>query len=112
MIGVREAVEQAIYASLGAVALTKERAESIVADLVSRGYLGAEDGFVVVARLMGRIRGEGAPAQTGLMGRLEDGAHAVVQSLGLARVSDIDEVRLRLAALEHRVGRLESTSDA
>lgn len=112
MIGVREAVEQAIYTSLGAAALTKERAESIVADLVSRGYMGAEDGLVVVARLMGRIRGEGAPTQTGLMGRLEGGAQAAFHGLGLARASDIDDIRLRLAELEHRVGRLESTPDA
>lgn len=107
-MGVRDAIEQAIYVSVGAAALTAEKAESVVADLVSRGHLGAEDGLAVVTRLMARVRGEGPPAQSGLLGRLEDGAHAAFQEIGLARTTDVDDVRLRLAELEHRVRQLES----
>ncbi len=107
MIGVREALEQAIYVSVGAAALTRDKTEGIVADLVARGYLGAEDGLAVVTRLMARVRGEGPPAQSGLVGRLEDGAQAAFQEIGLARRSDVEDLRMRLAELEHRVRQLE-----
>ncbi len=108
MIGLRETVEQAIYLSVGAAALTVEKAEGIVADLVARGHLGADDGMAVVTRLTARLRGEGSPSQPGLMGRLEDGAQAAFQEIGLARRSDVDDLRMRLAELEHRIARLES----
>lgn len=107
MIGVRDAVEQAIFASLGAAALTKEKAERVVADLVGRGHLGAEEGATIVTRLMSRVRSEGPPAQSGVMSRLEDGAQALFQDLGLARASDLDEIRTRLAELEHRLRLVE-----
>lgn len=110
-MGIRDAIEQAIYVSVGAAALTAEKAESVVTDLVSRGHLGAEDGLAVVTRLMARVRGEGPPAQSGLLGRLEDGAHAAFQELGLARASDVEDVRMRLSELEHRVRRLEPASE-
>lgn len=108
MISPREAVEQAILVSVGAAALTKDRAESIVADLVGRGYLGADEGRTVVARLMARVRGEGPPVQAGLLGRLEGGAQSAFRELGLATEHDLDDLRVRLAELERRLTLLES----
>lgn len=110
MSSAREAVEQAIIASVGAAALTKERAESIVADLVARGYIGVEEGRVTVTRLVARVRGEGPPPQTGLLGRLEGGAQSAFRELGLATGSDLDDVRVRLAELERRLILLESAA--
>ena len=109
MIGVREAIEQAIFVSVGAAALTVEKAEAVVSDLVSRGHLGADDGLAVVTRLMARVRGEGPPAQSGLMGRLESGAQVAFQEIGVARTSDLEDLRMRIAELEHRVRQLEPT---
>lgn len=108
MISLREAVEQAILVSVGAAALTKDRAENIVADLVARGYLGADEGRAVLARLTARVRGEGPPAQTGLIGRLEGGAQAMFREFGLATENHIDELRVRLAELERRLLLIES----
>ncbi len=107
MIGPREAVEQAILASVGAAALTRERAEAIVGDLVARGHLGADEGLAMVGRLMGRVRGEGPPSPGGIRGRLEDGAQAAFRELGIARAGDLEDLRLRIAELERRVGLLE-----
>ena len=107
----REAVEQAIIASVGAAALTKERAEGIVADLVARGYLGVEEGRLTVTRLVARVRGEGSPPQTGLLGRLEGGAQSMFRELGLATGSDLDDLGIRLAELERRLTLLESAVD-
>ena len=107
MIRPREAIEQAILASVGAAALTKDRAEGIVADLVARGYVGAEEGRSIVTRLMARARGEGPPAQTGLLGRIEGGAQSAFRELGLATEANIDDLRVRLAELERRLTLLE-----
>ncbi len=108
MISPRAAVEQAILVSVGAAALTKDRAESIVADLVARGYLGADEGRAVLVRLTARVRGEGPAAQTGLLGRLESGAQSAFRELGLATENDLDDLRVRLAELERRLTLLES----
>ncbi len=107
MTGPRDAVEQAILASLGLAALTRERIESIVADLVGRGHLSAEDGAAVVSRLLARLRGEGPPVQSGLMGRLEDGAKSAFRELGLATKGDLEDLRLRVAELERRLALME-----
>jgi polyhydroxyalkanoate synthesis regulator phasin len=106
----REAIEQAILASVGAAALTKERAEGIMADLVARGHLEAEDGRSMVTRLTARVRGDGPPAQTGLLGRLEGGAQLAFRELGLATEADIEEMRIRIAELERRLALLEGTA--
>ena len=111
MTSAREAVEQAILISVGAAALTRERAEEIVAALVARGHVGAQDGSAMVARLMASVRGEGPPGPGGLRGRLEDGVQAVFRESGIARTSDLDELRVRVAELEHRLGLLESGAD-
>ena len=58
-MGVREAVEQAIFVAVGAAALTRERAEAIVDDLVRRGQLGEEEGRLTVDHLMERARQAG-----------------------------------------------------
>ena len=60
MTTVREGIEQAVLLSIGAAALTRERAEAAVAELVRKGQVGGEEGAVVVDRLMARVRGEGA----------------------------------------------------
>jgi polyhydroxyalkanoate synthesis regulator phasin len=108
VISPREAVEQAILVSVGAAALTKDRAETIVGELVARGYLGAEEGRSMVARLVARVRGDGPPAQTGLLGRLESGAQSAFREFGLATDNDITEIRVRLAELERRLVLLEA----
>ena len=107
MITPREAIEQAILASVGAAALTMDRAERIVADLVAHGHLGAEDARAMVTRLMARVRGDGPAPQTGLLGRLEGGAQSAFRELGLATETDIDDLRIRLAELERRLALLE-----
>jgi polyhydroxyalkanoate synthesis regulator phasin len=106
--GPREAVEQAILVSVGLAALTKERIEGIVSDLVARGTLSAEDGAAVASRLFARIRGEGPPAHAGILGRLEDGAKAAFREMGLATKTDFEDMRLRLAELERRLALLEA----
>lgn len=106
MTSVRESMEQAVLVSIGAAALTRDRAEAAVAELVRKGQMGSEEGKQVVERLMARVRGDGAPA-AGLVGRLEGGMQGVVRELGLVTRGDLEDVQLRLMELEHRISLLE-----
>ena len=59
MTTVRQSMEQAVLVSIGAAALTRERAEAAVNDLVRKGQMGSDEGKQVVERLMARVRGRG-----------------------------------------------------
>jgi len=111
MNSVRESMEQAVLMSIGAAALTRERAEAAVAELVRKGQMGGDEGKQVVERLMARVRGEGAPT-AGLVGRLEGGVQGVLRELGVVTRGELEDVQLRLMELEHRISLLERGPDA
>lgn len=102
----KSGIEQAVLLSIGAASLTRERAEAAVAELVQAGQLRGEEGRTVVDRLMARVRGEGTPLP-GLLGRLEGGVHGALREAGLVSRSELEEVQLKLAELEHRLALLE-----
>jgi polyhydroxyalkanoate synthesis regulator phasin len=99
-------MEQAVLMSIGAAALTRERAEAAAADLVRKGQMGSDEGKQVVEKLMTRVRGEGTPT-AGLVGRLEGGLQGVLRELGLVTKGELEDAQLRLMELEHRISLLE-----
>ena len=111
-IGVREAVEQAIFVAVGAAALTRERAAAIVDDLVRRGQLGEEEGRLTVDRLMDRARQAGGGSAAGLVDKIEGGVHGLLRDFGIAQRDDLAEVDQRISDLEHRIRLLEESSGA
>lgn len=111
MTTVRSGIEQAVLLSIGAASLTRERAEEAVAELVRIGQLRGDEGRAIVDRLMARVRGEGSPLP-GLLGRLEGGVQGALREAGLVSRAELEEVQLRLAELEHRIGLLERAADA
>ena len=90
MTSVRESMEQAVLMSIGAAALTRERAEAAVDELVRKGQMG----------------GDGSPA-AGFVGRLEGGVQGVIRELGVVTRAELEDVQLRLMELEHRISLLE-----
>jgi polyhydroxyalkanoate synthesis regulator phasin len=111
MTSVREGIEHAILLSIGAASLTRERAEEAVAELVRAGGVRSEEGKAAVDRLMARVRGEGSPLP-GILGWLEGGVQAAMREAGLVSRPEIEDVQLRLAELEHRIGLLEAAAVA
>ncbi len=111
MISPRDAIEQTILVSIGAASLTRERAQGIVDELVRRGTLGAEEGRAMVDRLMARVRGEASPSG-GVFGRVEEGVRGVMRDVGVVTRTEVDDLDMRMAALEHRIKLLESASGA
>jgi polyhydroxyalkanoate synthesis regulator phasin len=100
---VRSLAEEALLAGIGAVALTKERADELVQELVGRGKLSSEDARELVDEVMGRWRGDAV--------RMSERAGTTLSSLfrelGLITRREYEELELRLAQLEHRLRLVE-----
>lgn len=112
MITPREAVEQTILLSIGAASLTRERVEGIVSDFVNRGHLGADEGRAVVDKVMSRVRGEsGGTGASSVVDRIEGGVQALLKEVGVARRDEVQDLEMRMAALEHRMALVEAARE-
>jgi polyhydroxyalkanoate synthesis regulator phasin len=107
----KDAIERTMLLSLGAAQLTREKAEAVVSDFVKRGQIQADEGKQIVERVMTRARGEGAPT-SGVAGRLEDAVRALMREMGIASRAQTAELEMRLAEVEHRLAKVEASSDA
>ena len=99
----RNVVERASLAALGAVALTAERVDALADAFAERGALRRDEARDVIEEMMFRWRGNaeriGERAGIGLQG--------VFREVGLVPRSDYEELELRVAQLEHRLRLLE-----
>jgi len=105
---IRDIIERTFLAGMGAAALTKDRIQELVEELVSRGQLNATEGREVVDRLMARSRDE---ART-VLKRADSSLHSAYRELGLGSKREMEELSLRVQQLEHRIQLLESQMDA
>jgi polyhydroxyalkanoate synthesis regulator phasin len=101
--GLRDLAEEILLAGVGAVALTKERADDLVSELSQKGKLTQEDARELVDEVTGRWRGDalrmGERASSTLSGFFRE--------LGLVTRREHEELELRLAQLEHRLRLVE-----
>jgi polyhydroxyalkanoate synthesis regulator phasin len=99
----RDLAEEMLLAGVGAVALTKERADDLVSELAEKGKLTQEDARQLVDELTVRWRGDamrmGERASSTLSGFFRE--------LGLVTRREHEELELRLAQLEHRLRLVE-----
>jgi polyhydroxyalkanoate synthesis regulator phasin len=84
---------------LGAATLTAETAQRVVNDLVNRGQMASGDGQHMVDRMMAM----GREQRDALRNMVERTTNRVLESMDLARRSDVEELRLRVASLEHQL---------
>jgi polyhydroxyalkanoate synthesis regulator phasin len=99
----REFAEEMMLAGVGAVALTKERADELVGELAEKGKLTQDDARELVDEVMGRWRGDALR-----MGeRASSSLGSVFRELGLVTRREYEELELRLAQLEHRLRLVE-----
>jgi polyhydroxyalkanoate synthesis regulator phasin len=101
---VRELVERLLLAGVGAVSLTAERADLLAEELAEKGGIRKEEARALIDDATARWRGEA--------GRIGDRAGAALEGLfeelGLVTRDDYEELELRIAQLEHRLGLLEA----
>jgi polyhydroxyalkanoate synthesis regulator phasin len=105
---IRDAVEQAILLSVGAAALTRDRIEHVVGELVAQGRVSADDGRVLIERLVGRVVDPQRATPTGIMGHFEDAIRGTLADAGVVTRAEVDDLRVHLAELDHRLRLLES----
>ena len=99
----RDLAEEVLLAGVGAVALTKERADELVGELSAKGKLTQDDARNLVDEVMGRWRGDAL--------RVGERAGSTMTSffreLGLVTRREHEELELRLAQVEHRLRLVE-----
>jgi polyhydroxyalkanoate synthesis regulator phasin len=99
----RSTAEELFLAGVGVVALTKDRTEELVDELVGRGKVSREEARTIVDEVVGRWRGEalrvGERASASFAG--------LYRELGLVTRREYEELELRLAQLEHRLRLVE-----
>ncbi|MCX8032852.1 MAG: hypothetical protein N3B14_05635 [Thermoleophilia bacterium] len=105
-LGIREILERAFLAGIGAAALTKDRLQELAEDLVRRGQLSKDEGRDTVEKLLTRSREE---AQT-LLKKADSSLHGVYKELGLVTREEFEELMLQVRQLELRLQRLEEAT--
>jgi polyhydroxyalkanoate synthesis regulator phasin len=104
---VRELVERLLFAGVGAVSLTAERADALADELAEKGGIRKEEARALIDDATARWRGEA--------GRVGERASVALESLfrelGLVTKDEYEELELRVAQLEHRLRLLETTTE-
>ncbi len=103
----RDSLESAFLAALGAVSLTAERVEQLADSLAERGGIRRDEARAAIEDLAARWRGDAARAGE----RAGAGLQGFLRELGLALRSDVEELELRVAQLEHRLRLLEQEEE-
>jgi polyhydroxyalkanoate synthesis regulator phasin len=96
---VRSTVEQLLLAGFGGLALTAERLEGLASAIAERSGIAPGEARQLVEDQLGRWRTDA--------GRLGGRAAQLGRELGLASREETEELRLKVAQLEHRLRLLE-----
>jgi polyhydroxyalkanoate synthesis regulator phasin len=106
--GLKDLIERTFLAGMGAAALTKDRIQELVEELVNKGQMNADEGREVVERLVARSREEARAA----LKKADSSLHSAYRELGLGSKQDLEDLALRVEQLEHRVVLLEEQADS
>jgi polyhydroxyalkanoate synthesis regulator phasin len=101
-------LERTLLLALGAAALTRERVQEVVDEVVRRGELTRREGKELVDDLMGRASDQGS----GLRERFDANLQDLFRQWGLATHGEWEELNLKVAQLEHRLSLLEGAPPA
>jgi polyhydroxyalkanoate synthesis regulator phasin len=98
-----DGLEKVGLAALGAVALTAERADALADELARAGGMRRDEARELIEQSAHRWRGEAMR----LSERAGAGLEGFFQQLGLVSRSELEELELRIAQLEHRLRLVE-----
>ncbi len=89
---------KAKHFGLGVLDFTREKVETLVNDMVKRGELSEQDTTEAVATIMERAKSE----QEAFLQMLRGAVEKIVAELGLARSSELEALKKRVAELEEK----------
>ena len=98
-----DALERVGLAALGAVALTADRADALAEELARAGGMRRDEARELIEQTAHRWRGEALRVSE----RAGAGLEGFFQQLGLVPRSELEELELRVAQLEHRLRLVE-----
>jgi len=92
-----------LYAGIGLAAVTKEKAEEVISELIKKGEMSSEEGKDLLNALMVRIQEE----SDRLKDKVNQQVEQAISSMNLVRKSDLDEVLQRLEKLEKKLEEIQ-----
>ena len=100
---VRDLLERIALATVGAAALTAERADALADELADRGMVRRDEARALIEEVSARWRGDA----TRLGEKAGTTLDRLFRELGLVTKDDVEDLELRIAQLEHRLRLLE-----
>jgi poly(hydroxyalkanoate) granule-associated protein len=100
-----EGLRRLLLASIGAVAMTFDEAESFVNKLVERGELAQKDAEKLLREMRGKLR-QGRPQVREVSERVEQGVEEFLNRLNIPSKRDIEDLSAKIAQLSARVEEL------
>ncbi len=94
-----EAVKKGFYMGLGLLLVTKERAESLIDDLVKKGEISQKEGEEFVKELTKKSE----EAQQEFQKKIETVVTQAIQKLDLPTKTDLEEIIRRLENIERQL---------
>ena len=90
---------KAIFLGLGAIALTQEKAEALVDELIKKGEVASAERYKAVDRLLK----EADRQQKEFQDKVNETVKKTIQSMGLPTKAEWDEMRETLKRIEMRL---------
>jgi polyhydroxyalkanoate synthesis regulator phasin len=100
-------LKQMLYAGIGLAAVTKEKAEEVIAELIKRGEMSKEEGKDMLNTLINRMQEESEKLKQKINEQVEN----TISSMNLVRKSELDEVLEKLTNLEKRLEEIKSEKE-
>ena len=101
-------LERLGLATIGAVALTAERADELAGQLAERGGMRRDEARQLIEDSMTRWRGDAVR----IAERAGDAMQSLFGELGLVTREEYEELELRLSQVEHRLRLVERAGEA
>lgn len=92
-----------LYAGIGLVALTKEKAEEIIQELVKKGEVSKEEGKDLLKNLVDKIDQE----KRRLQRKIDEQIELAIKNMNLVRKQEMDELKLKIEELERKIEELK-----
>jgi polyhydroxyalkanoate synthesis regulator phasin len=100
-------LHKVFYTGIGFAALTEQKAQEIVADLVKRGEVSAEEGKSLAKEMMERARAQAEDIRR----TIGDEIKKVSAKYKWPSRQEVDELKQRIADLEGRLGATHPSGD-
>ncbi|MGV8120896.1 MAG: phasin family protein [Candidatus Xenobiia bacterium LiM19] len=88
-----------LLAGFGAAVLTKEKAEDIMGELISKGEMSKDEAKAYVDSLVEKGKSE----QNSIIGMVRDEVRKVIEDMGVPSKHEIDELKKKVAELEAKL---------